>query len=516
MLRNHRWRVVKGYHKGLWSLCSRFESWPASRRTVAELDARIHRQGIVSADDTNGSDTSLAVIILAAGLGTRMKSRTPKELQPILGRPMLDYVLRAADVPAIAQRIVVLSPAKSAIAEQLPDDVQVAWQDEQLGTGHAAACALDQLNDDITHVAVLFGDHPLLERSAINGLVETTTEAGGLITLLTTIVDDPASYGRVKRNAGQIVGVVEAKDDPQQYDGPVEIYSGISCYERRWLEQHLPEIERSPGGEYYLTTLVEMAARDDSMSVPVVAVQADPTVAYGVNDRIDLARAEQILKDRILERLMRGGVTVADPNSTFIDDAVEVGMDTRIEPFTIIRGTTVVGEGSVIGPQSVITDSRIGNECEIVSSHLNGATVGDRVHIGPFAHLRAGARLADDVHVGNYAEIKESQIGRLTRVGHFSYIGDALIGEDVNIGAGTVTCNYDGNAKHRTTIGDRCFIGSDTMLVAPVTVGNDAVTGAGSVVNRDVGPNETVVGVPARVKGPARRHQIGTDGEGTA
>lgn len=428
---------------------------------------------------------------------------------------MLDYVLRAADVPAIAQRIVVLSPAKSAIAEQLPADVQVAWQNEQLGTGHAAACALDQLNDDITHVAVLFGDHPLLERSAINGLVETTTEAGGLITLLTTIVDDPAAYGRIQRNAGQIVGVVEAKDDPQQYEGPVEIYSGISCYERQWLEAHLPAIERSAGGEYYLTTLVEMAARDSSMLVPVVAVQADPTVAYGVNDRVDLARAEQILKERILERLMRNGVTVADPNSTFIDDAVQVGMDTRIEPFSIIRRETVIGEGSVVGPNSVITDSRIGDGCEIVSSHLNEATIGNRVHVGPYAHLRAGARLGDNVHIGNFAEIKESEIGRLTRVGHFSYIGDAQVGEDVNIGAGTVTCNYDGDAKHRTTIGDRCFIGSDTMLVAPVTVGDGAVTGAGSVVNRDVSPGETVVGVPARVRGTAGRRQPETGGEGT-
>jgi bifunctional UDP-N-acetylglucosamine pyrophosphorylase / glucosamine-1-phosphate N-acetyltransferase len=487
---------------------------PASQ--TASSSAHIHRQGIVSTDDPNGSVTSLAVIILAAGLGTRMKSRTPKELQPLLGRPMLDYVLRAADVPAISQRIVVLSPAKASIADQLPADVQVAWQDEQLGTGHATACALDQLNDDVTHVAVLFGDHPLLERHAISGLVETTTDAGALITLLTTIVDDPAAYGRVRRNAGQIVRIVEAKDDSRQYDGPVEIYSGISCYERTWLERYLPSIQRSPGGEFYLTSLVEMAAGDDSMSVPVVAVQADPTVAYGVNDRVDLARAEQILRERILERLMRDGVTVADPGSTFVDDSVKIGMDSRIEPFTIIRGETVIGEGTTIGPQSVISDSQIGSGCEVVSSHLESAKVGDRVHIGPFAHLRSGARLEDDVHVGNYAEIKESHVGRLSRIGHFSYIGDSKIGEDVNIGAGTVTCNYDGKTKHRTNIGDRCFIGSDTMLVAPVSVGDDAVTGAGSVVNRDVTAGETVVGVPARARGNARRQQVQTDGEGTA
>jgi bifunctional UDP-N-acetylglucosamine pyrophosphorylase / glucosamine-1-phosphate N-acetyltransferase len=468
----------------------------------------------VSTDDPNASGSSLAVIILAAGLGTRMVSRTPKELQPILGRPMLDYVLRAADVPEVSQRILVLSPAKNAIAEQVPDDVQVAWQHEQLGTGHATACALDHLNDEITHVAVLFGDHPLLERSAISSLVETSTEAGGLITLLTTIVDDPAAYGRVRRSAGQIIGIVEAKDDPLTYDGPVEIYSGISCYERDWMESHLSDIPRSAGGEYYLTSLVEMAARDGSMSVPVIAVQADPSVAYGVNDRVDLARAEEILKYRILERLMRAGVTIADPASTFIDDSVTIGMDSRVEPFTIIRGETVIGEGSVVGPHSVIRDSRMGEACEIVSSHLESASIGNRVHVGPYAHLRLGAFLADDVHVGNYAEIKESSIGRLTRVGHFSYIGDAEIGEDVNIGAGTVTCNYDGTSKHRTIIGDRAFIGSDSMLIAPVEVGEGSTTGAGSVVSRNVPAGETVVGVPARLRTRTRDTQQDS-GEGT-
>jgi bifunctional UDP-N-acetylglucosamine pyrophosphorylase / glucosamine-1-phosphate N-acetyltransferase len=445
-----------------------------------------------------------------------MKSRTPKELQPLFGRPMLDYVLSAADVPSISQRIVVLSPAKVEIADQLPDGVTVAWQYEQLGTGHATACALDQLSDDITHVAVLFGDHPLLERTAISSLTETTIEAGGLITLLTTIVDDPGAYGRVRRNAGQIVGIVEAKDDPTQYHGPVEIYSGISCYVRSWLETHLPRIPRSAAGEYYLTSLVEMAARDDSMSVPVVAVQANPSVAYGVNDRVDLARAEQILRDRILERLMREGVTIADPVSTFIDDSVQIGMDSRIEPFTILRGDTVIGEGTTIGPNTVVIDSQIGDDCEVVSSNLESAVVGNRVHIGPWAHLRSGADLGDDVHVGNYAEIKNSLIGPLTRIGHVSYLGDATVGEDVNIGAGTITCNYDGKNKHRTVIGARSFIGSDTMLVAPVEVGEEAVTGAGSVVNRDVPPGDTAVGVPARNRTGTRLSRGRADGEGKA
>lgn len=428
---------------------------------------------------------------------------------------MLDYVLRAADLPEISQRIIVLSPAKSAIADSLPENVSVAWQNDQLGTGHAAACAFDQLHDSITHVAVLFGDHPLLERSAIVTLTETIIESGALITLLTTILDDPAAYGRVRRSAGQIQEIVEARDDTRNYDGPVEIYSGISCYERSWMERNLSLIPRAANGEYYLTSLIKMAAGDGSMSVPVVAVQADPLVAYGVNDRVELARAEQILKTRILDRLMREGVTIADPATTFIDDSVKIGMDSRVEPFTILRGDTTIGEGTTIGPKSVVADCVIGDECEIVASHLESSRVGDRVHIGPFAHLRAAAQVADDVHVGNYVEIKNSTIGRKSRVGHFSYLGDATLGEDVNIGAGTVTCNYDGSQKHHTIIGDHSFIGSDTMLVAPVQIGESAITGAGSVVTRDVSAGEKVMGVPARVRDGARRQDVQTDGEGT-
>jgi bifunctional UDP-N-acetylglucosamine pyrophosphorylase / glucosamine-1-phosphate N-acetyltransferase len=470
----------------------------------------------VTTDDQIDSSTSLAVIVLAAGLGTRMKSRTPKELQPLLGRPMLDYVLRASDIPEMTQRIVVLSPAKAAIVDQLPEGVQVAWQDEQLGTGHATACALATLRDDVTHVAVLFGDHPLLERPAIASLAETTVEAGGLITLLTTVLDDPAAYGRVRRNAGLITGIVEAKDDPRTYDGPVEIYSGISCYQRDWLEEHLPHIPRSAAGEYYLTSLVEMAALDSAISAPVVAVQTDPTVAYGVNDRIDLARAEQILRERILNRLMSEGVTIADPMSTFIDDTVKIGMDTRIEPFTIIRGDSRIGEGSVIGPGSTLIDSTVGDECEIVSSRLVSAEIHDRAHVGPWTHLRAGSVIGQDAHIGNFAEIKNSRIGRLTRVGHFSYLGDATVGEDVNIGAGAITCNFDGQHKHRTTIGDGSFIGSDTMLVAPVEIGPGAMTGAGSVVTRDVAAGDKVMGAPARSRRRSEARQSVSDEEGNA
>jgi bifunctional UDP-N-acetylglucosamine pyrophosphorylase / glucosamine-1-phosphate N-acetyltransferase len=445
------------------------------------------------------------VVILAAGLGTRMRSRTPKELQPILGRPMIDYVLDAAAATGAGQRIAVLSPSKAQLAESLPADVNIAWQDEPLGTGHAALSSLPQLDAGIEHVVVLFGDHPLLSGTAVVSLVDAATASGALVTLLTTVVDDPAAYGRVRRRDGRIEAIVEAKDDSEAYDGAVEIYSGISCYKREWLESTLPSLPKSAAGEFYLTGLIRIAATGSTPGDAVIAVRAEPDVAYGVNDRVDLARAERIIRRRVNERLMRSGVAIVDPDSTIIEASVSIGIDTTIEPGVILRGATSIGEDCRIGPHSVLQDTRVGDGSEIVASHLEGATVGARCHVGPFSHLRPGATLDDDVHVGNYAEIKNAVIGRLTHVGHFSYIGDADLGEDVNIGAGTVTCNFDGVSKQRTVIGPRAFIGSDTMLVAPVTVGEAGRTGAGSVVNRDVPPGETVAGVPARVVQRSKR-----------
>ncbi len=437
-------------------------------------------------------------MILAAGLGTRMRSRTPKELQPLAGRRLIDYVLRAVQSAHPAQIIIVLSPAKAQMADSLPEGCDVAWQHEPLGTGHALAQAMPRLRPDINQVAVFFGDHPLLSADVASQLINASTSSGALVTLLTTVLPDPGAYGRLRWNDERITGVVEAKEDSTVYTSSVEVNSGISCYQRDWLERELPGIPRSAVGEYYLTTLVERAADERAPARPVISVVAPPEVAFGVNDRVELAAAEEVLRRRINERLMRSGVAIVDPKSTFIDDTVEIGQDTRIEPFTTISGRTVIGEDCRIGPQAILRESQIGNRVAITASVIESAVVGEGVDIGPYAHLRPGARIGEEAHIGNYAEIKNSTLGARTHVGHFSYIGDSDVGGQVNIGAGTVTCNYDGDKKHRTVIGAGAFIGSDTMLVAPVEVGSGARTGAGSVVTRDVAPDETVVGIPAR------------------
>lgn len=442
----------------------------------------------------------VAAVILAAGLGTRMKSRVPKELHPVAGRPLVEHVLRAVASVHPEQVIVVLSPAKESIAGRLPADCEVAWQREQLGTGHAAAQAMPLLRPEIERVAILFGDHPLLTDESVASLLRASMEKQALVTLLTTELADPAAYGRLRREGGggRIVDVVEAKADERRYDGPVEINSGISCYRRDWLERALPRLPRSAVGEFYLTSLVRLAAEEASPAEPVVSVVVPPETALGVNDRIELAEAEAMLRRRINERLMRSGVSIVDPATTFIDDGVEIGQDSRVEPFTTISGTTTIGERCRIGPQSIVRDSQIADDCAVIASMIEGARLGERVDVGPFSHLRPGTVLGDDVHIGNFAEIKQSTLGRETKMGHFSYVGDAKVGEGVNIGAGAVTANYDGVEKHPTYVGDRAFIGVDSILRAPVSVGEGAVVGAGSVVTRDVEAGVTVVGVPAR------------------
>lgn len=491
---------MKWYHKGLWNLYSRFESWPASlvRREIRFTPSVLERRAAVSSDEPPIQSDGVAAIILAAGLGTRMRSRIPKELHPVCGRPLLDHVIRAVEVANPEQLIVVLSPAKSTLASTLPSGCDVAWQNEPLGTGHAAAQALPVLKPAIRQVAILFGDHPLLTSEAVINLIDTSRASRALVTLLTARLADPGAYGRLVFQGERITGVVEAKEDARVYAGPVEINSGISCYDRQWLEQSLPSVPRSSVGEYYLTSLVSLAANEAAHERPVVSVPASPEIAYGVNDRVDLAVAERLLRQRINERMMRSGVTIVDPATTFIDDTVLIDQDARIEPFSTITGQSHVGELTIVGPSANIHDSTVGRECVIVSSTLESSVIEDRVHVGPYSHFRSGTRIDSDVHVGNYAEVKNSSIGSGTHVGHFSYVGDATVGRNVNIAAGTITANYDGVNKHRTVIEDDAFIGCDTILRAPVTVGSAGRTGAGSVVTKDVAPGSTVVGIPAR------------------
>lgn len=428
-----------------------------------------------------------------------MRSRQPKESHLLAGRPLLRYVIEAVDSLQAAQRLVVLSPKKRELLTVLPPGWEVVWQEEPLGTGHAVAQVLPALRSSIEWLLVVFGDHPLLTSADLERLLEQAWMRQPLVAVLTTILPNPAAYGRIQRDAaGRVIGVVEAREDETTYTGPVEVVSGATLYQRQWLEQALPELPRSPSGEYYHTALIALAARAAPQGSSVITVVAPPETALGINDRVDLARAEALLRDRIVQAHQLAGVTIVDPATTWIEPTVEIAAEARIEPFTVLAGNTRIGTGARVGPHAVVRDSVIGPASVVLASVLEGAVLGSRVHVGPYSHLRPGTVVEDDVHIGNFAELKNAQVGRETRIGHVSYVGDAELGARVNIGAGTITCNFDGTRKHRTVIEDDAFIGSDTMLIAPVRVGRGARTGAGSVVNRDVAPESTVVGVPAR------------------
>jgi len=442
-------------------------------------------------------------IILAAGLGKRLRSKKPKALHPIAGRPMLLHVLAAVreaftSAARDASYVAVVGHGAGQVKAVLDGNVRPVDQAEQLGTGHAVAQA-EPAAKDSAHLLVLNADVPLVSAETIAGLITRHLKANADLTFLTAVIDDPRGQGRVQRDAdGRVTGIVEEADADEPTLAGSEVNVGVYCFRGDWLWPRLSRIERSAAGEYYLTDLIGMAVTDGS-TVGAVAV-ADPVEALGINDRTQLAQAEAVVRERIRRRHMLAGVTIVDPATTYVDADVRIAMDTTLHPNTSLRGKTSVGEECEIGPDSRVIDSTLGARCRVVSSVVEQSTLEDGVDVGPFSHLRAGAHICSGVHIGNYAEVKNSRLGRNTKMGHFSYVGDAVVGEEVNIGAGTITCNFDGVRKHRTIIGDGAFIGSDTMLIAPVEVGAGARTGAGSVINHDVPPNGLAVGVPARIR----------------
>ena len=443
-------------------------------------------------------------VILAAGLGTRMRSRTPKLLHPVCGRPMLAYVIDAAHEATGARPLVVVSPATEAVRERFADVADFALQAEPRGTGDAVRAAVDALPAAVGDVLVLSGDVPLVDSRLIAELARARRFEGAVVTLVTFEAFDPGRLGRIVRDgeAGdRVARIVEAKDASDEELAIVEVNAGIYAFDAEWLRLRIRDLHPSATtGELYLTELVELA-REDRRPVTAFCVDEDGTLA-GINDRVDLADAEALLAERIRVRHMRAGVTMEDPSTVYVDATVELATDVVLEPNVMIRGRTRIGEGTRIGSGSRIVDSVVGSRCEIVASVLEGSEVEDDVRIGPFAHLRPGASIGRGAKLGNYAEVKNSRLGPGVQQHHFSYVGDADVGERTNIGAGAVTANYDGRRKHRTTIGADAFIGSDTMLVAPVTVGEGARTGAGSVVTHDVPPGMVAVGVPARLREP--------------
>ncbi len=436
-------------------------------------------------------------VILAAGLGKRMHSALPKVIHPLLGKPLLTYAIESARAVSEIKPVVIVGYEKDKVVDAVKQDVTFVSQDEQLGTAHAVMMAEPFLKEKADLVVITSADMPLVSKKTLEKLVAVQKEEHGVMTLISIKGDESRGFGRVLRDKnGNAAAIIEEKIANEEQLRIKEYNAGIYCIKADWLWDALKKVKKSPVGEYYLTDLLELAVREKQIAT-VVPLE-DEEEAIGINNRIHLAEVEKIIRRRINEQFMLSGVTMIDPERIYIEPSVKIGQDTILFPETYLRGNTKIGENCEIGPGTIITDSTIGDDCRVLKSVLEGAELEDHVEMGPFCRLRTGAHLASHVHMGNFGEVKKSYLGKGTKMGHFSYIGDAQIGENVNIGAGTITCNYDGEKKNKTVIGDETFIGSDTMLVAPVTIGKKAMTGAGSVVTHDVRDGEKVVGVPAR------------------
>ena len=444
------------------------------------------------------------VVILAAGEGTRMRSALPKVLHPLCGRPLIAWPVAAAREAGVGRVIVVDNP-KRRLAAHLPDEVEVAIQEEPRGTGDAVAAAAPLLDPDST-VVVINGDVALLTAEAIGKLIEAHEAAGASATMATMELDEPGTYGRVIRDSdGSVLRVAEAKTagdaTPEELEIR-EVNTGVYAFDGGDLVKALETLDSDNAqGELYLPDVLP-AMRDAGKTVAAHPI-GDPDLTHGVDNRVDLAYAHRVAQRRILEAHMLAGVTIVDPASTRIDVAVAIGSDTTIEPFTQLTGATTVGSGVVIGANSTLIDSTVGDGVTVLQSHLNQARVDDQATVGPFAYLRPDAHLHRKAKAGAFVEIKNSEIGEGTKVPHLSYVGDADVGPGTNIGAGNITANYDGRNKHRTTIGANVKTSVDTAFVAPVTIGDNAYTGAGSVITEDV---------PSGALGIARARQKNIEG----
>jgi bifunctional UDP-N-acetylglucosamine pyrophosphorylase / glucosamine-1-phosphate N-acetyltransferase len=437
---------------------------------------------------------SPTVVILAAGQGTRMRSATPKVLHELCGIPMVLWPVRAALAAGAARVVVVDSPAR-ALEPVLPDGVELAIQAQSDGTGGAVR-AVAELIDPDEPVVVLSGDVPLLSSEAIAELVQAHSDSGAAATMATAVLDDPSGYGRVVRDAdGSVARVVETKKPGDATDAELairEVNSGIYVFSGASLLSVLPRLtDENAQREYYLPQTLDLL-RSDGALVAAHVVE-DERLMLGVNDRVGLAHVRTLAQRAIAERHMLAGVTIVDPASTVIDVDVTIGQDALIEPGSALKGSTVVGAGAVVGPYTAAIDSRIGERAHVRMSWLSEAVLHAGVSVGPFAYLRPGTVLREGSKAGTFVEIKNSDVGEGAKIPHLSYVGDADVGRDTNLGAGTITANYDGRAKHRTVIGERVRGGVDTSFVAPVEVGDDAYTAAGSVITEDVPPGALAV-----------------------
>lgn len=435
----------------------------------------------------------LAVIVLAAGQGTRMKSALPKVIHPVCGKPMAAYIIDAARTLQPERLIVVVGNGAEQVRAALgAPDITFVLQAEQLGTGHAVA-QCQEAAAGCDEVMVVNGDSPLLTGETLAALRDVRAE--GPMAFLSCMLSDPAALGRVRRRGGAVAAIIEA-DEYRGDPGAAEINSGQYVFRADWLWKELPRIEKGPKGEYYFTHL---AAAAHEAGTPAKTHSIEPEEFFGVDDRVKLAEAEALMRRRILRGHMLAGVTITDPATTYIDADVRLKQDVTVLPGCHLQGATTVATGAMIGPGTVLRNSRVGAGSTVQSSVVEESEIGERVHVGPSSHIRGNSTIGDECHIGNFAEINRSHLGRAVKMHHFGYLGDATVGDRANIAAGVITNNYDGTNKHPTVIGEDAFVGCDTMLVAPVTMGAGSQTGAGTVLKQDLPPGAVAVGVPARI-----------------
>ena len=439
-----------------------------------------------------------AAVIMAAGRGSRMQSNVPKVLHTVCGKEMILYSLERLSDAGITRLIVVVSESNyEPIKNVVGDGVEYVIQSDPKGTGGAVQTVLSVMESGVEHVLVHGADMPLVSEQSLRSLILSHTNDDHQITLLTSEIINSTDLGRILRNdQGDILSIREASEIVDSDDISSEVNLGTYCFTRGILEDSLGRLNVKENGELYLTELIEIGC---AQNVRIGSVYASNTnESLGVNNRVQLSQVESVQRKILLERLMIRGVTIRDPETVYVDADVNVGKDSTILPNTMILGDTKIGIGCVVGPGSTIKDSVIGNDCRVNNSCIERSVVNENVEIGPYSHIREGCTIGSNAHIGNFVEMKETVFGEFSAAGHFSYLGDADISASVNIGAGTVTCNFDGENKLKTVIGEGAFIGCDTMLIAPVEIGAQAATGAGAVVTRDIPTARRAFGGPAR------------------
>lgn len=439
----------------------------------------------------------LISLILAAGKGTRMKSELPKVVHKVNGVPMIKKIMNTLNNLGVEKNILVLGHKKEVVLKAIEKDVDYVIQEEQLGTGHAVLMAKDKLQNYDGDVMVLCGDTPLLREETLKALYNKHLKSNATTTILTSIYENPFGYGRIVKKNGLVESIIEQKEATLEEQKIKEVNAGVYIFNSQKLFDALSKMDNNNAqGEYYLTDVIKIQVAKNEIVESYIL--DDNKEILGINSKVQLSQAEKVLRDRKNKKLMNEGVILIDPFTTYIEENVKIGEDTTIYPGVIIQGDTTIGKNCKLIGNSRIIDSKVANNVRIESSVIEKSTLENKVTIGPFAHIRPKSHLKDSVHIGNFVETKKVILENGVKAGHLSYLGDAEIGEHTNIGAGTITCNYDGKNKYKTIIGKNVFVGSDTELVAPVTVGDSAVIGAGSVITKDV---------PARALAVARGKQ---------